>query len=466
MKIFAGALQQARALVKSPELLYSFSLIILIPVLLIFNSVIIINSFTDLVNYEVRDKAGLAASMLKNALRDTSNSSIQQRIEEISSRVVDSKGYVYFKQLDYVVKDSERFIVRASNRRDRINREIQPPADQTAKATDDDNRSYTQMNLTWSERRDIAIAATRDGERGYLVSSLVDDVYTKQRLAVVYAFVSYEHVDSLTQAAVTRALVALVVSVILVMLLLFNRSRVYQYSVLFKKLKDVDKMKDEFISIASHELRTPLTSIKGSLSMLMDEHNLSESEKRELIEMAEQSAEQLTTLVADLLDVSRIEQGRLQLKLEPVQLPEFITQIVTEIKVQADQKKLELTYQPTKLPIVTADKAKLRQVLVNLLGNAIKYTEHGSVTITAEEEGDMVALHIRDTGIGMTPEDRANLFKKFYRIRNDKTREITGTGLGLWITKQLVELGGGQIFVDSIEGSGTQIKITIPKAKS
>lgn len=465
IKRLRALLKGLKSLRKSPELIYSLSLIVIIPGLLIINTYIIVTSFNDVVNFEIRDKAGLAASLLKETFQDSDPETAQSKINNISRRTTDSKGYQYFRQLDYLTKTDEDFNVVASNERERIGQKIQPQSDSNTRDESFDSRYYTQINLSWAERQDIVISVFNKEEPGYLISTLVTDSNGK-RAGIVYAFVSYKHIGILNQEATNKGLLVLAISVLVVLLLLLNRSRVYQYSTLFKQLKQVDEMKDDFISIASHELRTPLTSIKGNLSLLLEEHGLSEEQRDEILKNAAASTQQLTELVGDLLDVSRIEQNRLQLVMEEVDLNEFMQKIIEELKVQADQKGLELTFAADKtLPRIRSDKTKLRQVFINLIGNAIKYTEKGSVAVSAETDENAVSVLIRDTGIGMTPEQRAKLFDKFYRIRTTQTQNITGTGLGLWITRQLIEKMGGEIYVDSIEGSGTQIKFTIPLAK-
>jgi signal transduction histidine kinase len=171
--------------------------------------------------------------------------------------------------------------------------------------------------------------------------------------------------------------------------------------------------------------------------------------------------------VEDLLEVSRIEQGRMQMTLEPIQAEEVITEIVEQLHYEAEKKGLVFEFKKPAalLPMVLADRGRFKQVLINLCSNGIKYTQKGSVTVTTEpKEGGMVEIRVMDTGFGMSAEAREKLFSKFYRVRTDETRSIPGTGLGLWITKQIVELMKGKIYVDSIEKVGTQVSVDLPVA--
>ncbi|MBI4121826.1 MAG: HAMP domain-containing histidine kinase [Parcubacteria group bacterium] len=235
---------------------------------------------------------------------------------------------------------------------------------------------------------------------------------------------------------------------------------------LAKKLKEVEALKDEFISMASHELRTPITSLRGYLSMMV-EGSLGEMSPlaKEKATMMSGSADRLNDLVEDLLNVSRIEQGRLSLNLELADVSAIIKAVMAELDVQARQKGLTFSYEaPVEpLPQLLLDPNRLKQILINIIGNAIKYTPKGSVIITTVlREDNLVEIKCADTGLGMTAKEREKLFSKFYRVKNKETETIKGTGLGLWITKQLIELMEGEVLVDSIKGVGTQMTLLFP----
>ncbi len=145
----------------------------------------------------------------------------------------------------------------------------------------------------------------------------------------------------------------------------------------------------------------------------------------------------------------------------------IIGDTVAELKLQADEKNLNLIYTPhtDKLPLINVDEDRFRQVLINLIGNAIKYTKEGSIEVITEEKAKTLEIKVKDTGMGMSAEERKRLFEKFYRVRSKETQKITGTGLGLWITKQIIELMRGTITVDSIENVGTQATLRFPVVK-
>jgi len=291
-----------------------------------------------------------------------------------------------------------------------------------------------------------------------------------EKQALLAMRLSSKIVDELTNYNRNASIFLLVLTVLIVILFLAAAVRLWDYAVLYKKIKEVDQMKDEFISIASHELRTPVTGIRGYVSMILEGTFGKVSGKmEESLKMVEGAATRLASLVEDLLNVSRIEQGRLAIEASPQDAGQIIKNIMAELSIQAKQKNLELKYQPhaEKLPLLNIDDERFKQVLINLIGNAIKYTEKGQVEVTTAEKnnGKTLEIKIKDTGIGMSAADRERLFQKFYRVQTEKTKNITGTGLGLWITKQIIELMKGTIMIDSMEGVGTQVTLQFPVVK-
>ena len=227
---------------------------------------------------------------------------------------------------------------------------------------------------------------------------------------------------------------------------------------------EVEQMKQELISIATHELRTPITGVKGYLDMILggDAGELNPDMKEMVTEVAK-ITQRLADLVDDLLNIGRIEQGRIEFRPVPTDLSKIIQEVIDELQIQAKDKKLILSYEKKTIPQVKADPERTRQVLINLIGNSIKYTEQGSVTVSSDTKDKEVVVQVKDTGLGISKEGQKKLFEKFYRVRTEKTRQVTGTGLGLWITKQLVEKQGGKIWVESEEGKGSDFSFSLPR---
>jgi signal transduction histidine kinase/CheY-like chemotaxis protein len=229
--------------------------------------------------------------------------------------------------------------------------------------------------------------------------------------------------------------------------------------------REVDRMKTEFVALVSHELRTPLTSIRGYTDLILDgDAGEIDEEAREYLDVVKSNADRLVALVNDLLDISRLESGRIQLKLEDVNLSEVITLVVRTLSEMIATKKqtLSVDIDPA-LPPVRADRDKMIQIVTNYLSNAYKYTPAGGdIRITLTRVGDHARVAVTDTGYGIAPEDQARLFTRFYRVDNSMTREIGGTGLGLSIVKAFVELQGGEVGVESEPGKGSTFSFTAP----
>jgi len=236
------------------------------------------------------------------------------------------------------------------------------------------------------------------------------------------------------------------------------------------KLEEVDKMKDEFISMASHELRTPLTSIRGYVEILEDSEKIKslENNKDELrcLNNVKNLANRLNNLVTDILEVSKIEQNRMPIKAEKINPEDIIEKSIQDSKIPAKGKGLELVYKKEKLSDVLSDSERLSQILENLLKNAIKYTENGKVELSTKEDNKYLYITVADTGIGISADNLKELFSKFYRVVNEKTQRIQGTGLGLWISREIARKMKGDITVESIEGVGSHFTLKLPKTKS
>jgi signal transduction histidine kinase len=231
------------------------------------------------------------------------------------------------------------------------------------------------------------------------------------------------------------------------------------------RLKKLDTAKSEFISIASHQLRTPLTVIKGYLSMIKsgDFGQLNKKQKEPMDKVSE-SSERLVQLVENMLNVSRIEAGRIQFNFSDIQLENLVKSVVDELTTKAKLKSLRLNLKlPSEpLPKLKLDEEKMRQVIMNLIENSIKYTDQGSVSVELRREGENIKFSVVDTGAGIKKEDMGKLFQKFSR-GTGATASMEGTGLGLYVARQMVEAHKGKIWAESEgEGMGSKFCFTLP----
>jgi len=234
----------------------------------------------------------------------------------------------------------------------------------------------------------------------------------------------------------------------------------------YEELKKLDKAKSEFISIASHQLRTPLTAVKGYLSMILEGSYGKIPEKTQRpMENVYQSNERLIKLVNDILNVTRIETGGLEMKFEKSSLEEVINTVVEELKGTADQKGIFLKFEKPKepLPKILIDKDKIRQVILNVIDNAIRYTNKGGVTIKCKMQNAKCKIEVSDTGEGMTKEELSKLFESFSRGVAGTRLYTEGVGLGLYIARKLIEMHDGKIWAESQgPGKGSVFYIELP----
>ncbi|MDP3012943.1 MAG: ATP-binding protein, partial [Candidatus Subteraquimicrobiales bacterium] len=229
--------------------------------------------------------------------------------------------------------------------------------------------------------------------------------------------------------------------------------------------KEIDAMKSEFISTVAHEFRIPLTSIKGYVDLILEGEagDLNETQQ-EFLEIVKKNNERLVNLINDFLDISRIESGRVQFKIKEHSLDKIITEVVKTFAELAERKQIQVKLNiPSDLPPVVIDHDRVTQVLNNLVSNAIKYSfKGGKIDISVGADKNFETVNVTDTGMGISSEDCANLFKKFYRVDSSLTQEIGGSGLGLSICKTIVEMHGGKIWVESETGKGSTFSFTVP----
>ena len=439
------------------QIIYGVVLIILIPLLISYNTISIISKYNQSIDVTLQRQALSLVNTINALISDELNDhdKLQDKIENIKERDSD------IIEISVLIPQGDDFIIIAADNQNIVG----------------ENINYYYYNVAWAQKNSDALVTdsiklsrldkstsfqTENNERFWLVTKTLTNEDGK-KIALLSLNISSEIVDQLTESNRNSSLLILFATIIITILFLVIAVRLWDYVLLYKKIKELDKMKNEFISIASHELRTPITSIKGYSSMVLDgTMGKINDDVKNAAKVIKDSSVRLGTLVEDLLNVSRIEQNRIQINLQVISPKKIIEEAITELKVQAKNKNLSLKFLPhnKKLPLLNIYPEKLKQILINLIGNSIKYTNKGGIEIkTQEKENKFLEIIIKDTGIGMTSKEKEKLFQKFYRVKNEDTEKITGTGLGLWITKELVEMMDGKITLDSIKDVGTQINL-------
>jgi signal transduction histidine kinase len=230
------------------------------------------------------------------------------------------------------------------------------------------------------------------------------------------------------------------------------------------RLRDLDTLKNEFMSSMSHELRTPLNAVIGLTDIILNGLDGELPPRAESdIRTVYNAGQQLLAIVNDVLDIAKIEAGHLTLMMTESNIQEPILEALDTATVMAENKQLTLLNSvPDNLPSVNIDKARLRQILLNLLSNAIKFTEQGTVEISAKVENELLIVCVRDEGIGIDPQHHGLVFEQFRQVEGALTRKKGGTGLGLPISKRLAEMHGGQMWLESELSKGCKFYFSLP----
>jgi len=228
------------------------------------------------------------------------------------------------------------------------------------------------------------------------------------------------------------------------------------------ELKKSERLKTEFMNIAAHELKSPVTPVKGYLDLIISDENASEQVKN-WAKISLRNAERLLKLVNDILDVSRLDSDTMRFDMEKLDTVEILEEIVEDMKSTIERKNLQfITKIPKNLPAIVGDKYRLSQVLKNLLVNAVKFTDHGSITVGARKKEDYIVIWVEDTGVGVSESELKKIFTKFYQAYTGEDRKNEGTGLGLFICKEIIEKHNGKIWAESKLRKGSKLLIQLP----
>lgn len=429
---------------------YVLFLIFLIPIIIIVTSLWRINNYQKNLNTELRQKTGLASSMVANIIGYNLNNKSVLTAQLGAAKSADKQ----VEDLTVLVLENTNFSVLAST-----NQEFSD-----IKLLDSDFlKVWNEQTTLIQEYKNTDVSPSR---RDWIGLSPVKDS-SGQTAAVLAVKINSADIDEITRQAVNVSLITLVFTVFIVFLLLINHFRFFEYFVNYRKIQEVDKMKDEFISIVSHELKTPIATVKGYMDMILQglTGKVDEKAKQHLIKIL-LNIQRLDLLINELLDVSRIEQDRLQYDMQPIDISRVVDEVLTEIGEKATEKGLEIEHKKlSQMPPIFADRDRTAQIIENLVSNAIKYTSKGKITINYQLDKGKLITSIKDTGIGMSPADMKRLFERFYRIKNEKTMDISGTGLGLWIAKAIAKHMNGDIKPESKENIGSTFKIIFPFIK-
>lgn len=434
---------------ENPKILYSLFLIILIPFAIFYNTSFSLRAFQKNIDFALQSNALLSESILGSFISDLvlKPEILAEKIEKISNENPE------ITKIWLAVSEGEKFKIVASKNKEEIGVEIKGRV----------------INLAWSENQSFAYQSSENGKRFWEVVKPIEDSDGK-KIGIVGIAISLSQIDDLVKKTVFKSYLISIIAIILALFLIIHHTQLFGYVTLSKQLQKLDKMKDDFIRMAIHELQSPIVNLRNYSEALKEEMGSRLTAlQREYVSRVIISSTRLTNLISDMLEVSRIEQGRTSFVLEKVSPREVIKEVVVELKQKAEDKGLKIVFEEKpELFLISANSNRLKEILYNLIDNAIKYTFRGKIEVRTkvEEIKKKCYISIEDTGVGISAQNQKRLFEKFYRVKTKETADISGTGLGLWISEALTEKMGGEIFIESIEGIGSKFTISFPLIKS
>jgi len=427
---------------ESPQLLYSVITAIIIFFAFVFIAYQFVNIALDAQERLINVRVG----------------SIQDTFAQFVVPEIDNQAYVTEKmqniqKVNQTIKDFKIIKVTPEGY------QIFASLDQTEVGTLDAQNVFLYRLATADPAHSFTQEYTVDTRFYQTVRALTDS--SGNIVGIIYTTQSLSEADKSINDNIRNSIIIFAFVVLLVMILFFRHAKIIDYTALYKRLKGVDEMKDDFISMASHELKTPLTLIRGYAEYVGESKDINETDKGYVGKIIGASG-RLSGLIEDILNVSRLEQGRMKFEMVQLDPNPVIKDVVGSFSDVAKEKEINLVSEYSVETKINVDKDRLEQIAINLIGNAIKYTKKGEVKVRTYVENDRYFLRVSDSGIGISADEQKNLFTKFYRVRSEQTKMIEGTGLGLWITEHITKKMNGIITVESIEGVGSHFIVSFP----
>lgn len=440
-----NAIERALSYTKEhPQLFFILILIFVIPLLFLYNSHESLKAGRANQERLEHDRIGLMHDVFVSLVQINGTEDLHPIRQEIVDIVADNPDIVVFRLTE---RSEGAFIPRIALDESILNDPDNPALYKYA---------YTHENESLVSNKEV------DGIR-YIEA--VRQFEVDGRDFFLLTANSRESVDRLFTIRLQKTLFSLVPIYLFILALAYWHIKLTDYRYLYINVRKANEMKDLFTNMIAHELRAPLTAMRGYASMI--DESAEDEEQRKYALRIKDSSERLLAIVNDLLDVARIQSGKLSVVHESYDVSEVVIAVTDELHVSAYEKHIKLSHSGAiETHLAVGDRKRLHQALTNLVSNAIKYTPEGGIELALEEKYASIEIRVKDTGMGISSEDQKQLFAPFFRVQNDDVSKITGTGLGMWITKQLIELMGGKIAVESIKGVGTHLVLTLPKQQT
>ncbi len=453
---------------KNPGILFSLVLIVLLPVALYYNTFSTIQSLQKAVEMGLQSQSITINNTLGALLRRDFQAKgrenvamLQKTIDTLAGNIASEGGEalgsgVNLENIRVIVREGNGYKVIAAQEATEVGKTINTDPSLNGEAT---------IAIAWSNATDVLTAVEEGKDKYWRIIKVFTDNGTHEVYGLAVADISLRETDNFITSAVIQAYVILVVVIIMVLFLILQHTSLFFYVSRTQVLEEQNKVKDQFIRMAGHELQGPITNMKWVLEALSDEMANGTDTQKLYLERITTSINGLGKLVTDILEVSHLQQGKMDFEPQKILPADIIAQIIGSVKLKAEGKGLKISYEPNDFRYyVNANQARFTQIVTNLIENAIKYTPAGEikVSIKAETGRGRCIITVQDTGFGISAEGQKNMFSQFYRVKTEANAGIPGTGLGLWMAREMARKMGGDIMLESIERMGSRFFVYFP----
>jgi len=445
---------------ENPAILFSLALIVLIPLALYFYVSFTVQSFENAAINEIEaHDFTVSDTLLAMVERDfpAKDAANSEALQKSVDRIVANDTRL--KNIRVIVKDGRDYKAIAAQNRDQVGMSI----DVTPSLNGESLIAYSWVNASEDVSSEIEIAGEKLRRVIKVFVGEDGEVY-----ALAAADFSINRTLDMIAAGVYQSYLIMGVIMILSLFLIVQHTRLFSYVGLSKDLQQKNTAKDNFIRMATHELRAPVTVLTGYTDLLKEDlAGTVDADQQKYIDRMVLSVKNLSDLMADILEVSHLEQGRTDFEPEIIAPDIVVKEIVDGLAAKAEQKGLKLSFDAKGFSHkIRVNPVCFKRIVTNLVENSIKYTPAGkvAVTVAAQTAKKRCAVTIQDTGFGISAEGQAHLFEQFYRVKTQENAEIPGTGLGLWMSREMARKMGGDIMLESIEKMGSKFFIFFPLA--
>jgi len=456
---------------KNPQILFSLILIFALPVSLYFNTFLTIQALQKAIDMGLQAQSITISNTLGALLeRDfpgkgrADQPMLQKTIDVLAGTaapdaapVAPPKSNVNLENIRVIVKEGTDFKVIAAQDSSEVGQTLD---------LDPSLNGERVIAIAWANANDVLAPVEENNDKFWRVIKVLTDKDTHESYGLITADIPLRETDNLITSAVIQAYVILVASIIMVLLLILQHTGLFAFVSRTQNLEEQNKVKDQFIRMAGHELQGPITNMRWVLEALQEEMAASSNDiQKQYLERITISINGLGKLVNDILEVSHLQQGKMDFDPAKILPADIIAQIVNNVKLKAEGKGLKISFAANDFHYyINVNQARFTQIVTNLIENAIKYTPAGEikVSITAETGRGRCIITVQDTGFGISAEGQKKMFEQFYRVKTQANAGIPGTGLGLWMSREMARKMDGDIMLESIERMGSRFFVYFP----